>query len=67
MLPDEQASPRQLEVLRSLSGERRLRLAERLYWAAREMTCAGVRTRHPEWPEDRVQAEARRTFLDARD
>ena len=65
MLPDEQSDPKQIEVLRSMPGERRLRLAERLYWSARKLKAAGVRAQHPDWPEDRVNAEVRRIFLDA--
>jgi hypothetical protein len=65
MLPDEQSDPKQIEVLRAMPGERRLRLAERLYWSARKLKAAGVRAQHPDWPEDRVNAEVRRIFLDA--
>jgi len=35
LLPDEQASPKQIEILRTVTGERRLRLAEQRYWSAR--------------------------------
>jgi hypothetical protein len=66
MLPDEQASPKQIEVLRAMPGERRLRLAERLYWSARKLKKAGFRAQHPDWPEERLNTEVRRIFLDAR-
>ena len=33
MLPDEQPSPEQVEILRAIPGEQRLRLAERLHCA----------------------------------
>ena len=66
MLPDEQASPQQLTVFRGMTGQRRLRLAEQLYWSARKMKAAGLRTQHPEWPEEQVNAEVRRVFLHAR-
>jgi hypothetical protein len=65
MLPDEQASPKQIEILRAMSGERRLRLAERLYWSARKLKSAGLRAQHPDWSKDRLDAEVRRIFLDA--
>jgi len=65
MLPDEQASPQQVEILRAMSGEQRLRLAERLYWTARKMKIAGLRAQHPDWPEERVTDEVRRIFLNA--
>ena len=66
MLPDEQASPKQMEILRTMSGERRLRLAERLYWSARQLKITGLRARHPDWPPERLEAETRRLFLHAR-
>jgi hypothetical protein len=66
MLPDQQPSPKQIEILRAIPGEQRLCLAERLYWSPRKMKTAIVRAQHPDWPEERVGAEVRRIFLDAR-
>jgi hypothetical protein len=66
MLPDEQPSPEQVQILRAIPGEKRLRLAERLYWSARKLKAAGLRAQHPDWPEDGVVAEVRRIFLNAR-
>ncbi len=66
MLPDEQPSPKQIEILRQMSGERRLRVAEQLYWTARKVKAAGVRSQHPDWSEEEVKAEVRRIFLHAR-
>jgi hypothetical protein len=66
MLPDEQLSAEQIKSLRDLSGEQRLRLAERLYWSARKMKAAGLRAQHPDWPEERISAEVRQIFLNAR-
>ena len=66
MLPDEQASPDQITALRAISGEKKLRLAEQLYWAARKMKAAGLRAQHPEWTEVRVNEEVRQIFLHAR-
>ena len=66
MLADEQATPEQIEILRAMSGERRLRLAEGLYWWARKVKLAGLRAQHPDWPEERLKNEVRRIFLHAR-
>ncbi len=66
MLADEQPSPDQLAALRAMTGERRLRVAEQLYWCARKLKAAGVRSQHPDWPEERVNAEVCRIFLHAR-
>jgi len=66
MLPDEQASPKQIEILRAMSGERRLQMAEQLYWSARKLKIAGLRAQHPDWAQERLDAEARLIFLHAR-
>ena len=66
MLPDEQPSPEQIKVLRAILGERRLRLAEQLYWSARKLKTAGLRAQHPDWPQERVNDEVRRLFSNAR-
>jgi len=66
MLTDERTSPEQFAALRAMSGARRLRLAERLYWSARAMKAAGLRSQHPDWPEQRVAGEVRRIFSHAR-
>ncbi len=63
---DEKPSPEQIAALRAISGETRLRLAGQLYWCARKMKAAGIRYQHPEWPEERVNAEVTKIFLHAR-
>jgi hypothetical protein len=66
MLPDEQPGLEQIEVLRAMSGQERLRVAECLYWSARKMKAAGLRAQHPDWPETRVEAGVQRIFSNAR-
>ena len=66
MLADEQATPKQIEIFRAMPGEKRLRLAEELYWSARRMKIAGLRAQHPGWSEERLQSEVRRIFLNGR-
>jgi hypothetical protein len=51
MLPDEQTSAKQIEILRAMAGERRLELAEQLYWSARKLKAAALRAQHPDWPQ----------------
>jgi len=62
----EQTSPEQIAAFRALGGARRLRLAEHLYWSARKMKTAGVRSQHPDWSPERVREEVRRLFTHAR-
>jgi hypothetical protein len=66
MLPDEQPSQKQVEILRAMPGEQRWRLAGQLYWSARKMKACGLRAQHPEWSEQQVQDEVSRIFLYAR-
>jgi hypothetical protein len=66
MLPDEQASPEQIAILRRMTPEQRWRAAHRLYWTMRRHKTAFIRSQHPEWPESRVAAEVRDLFCHAR-
>jgi hypothetical protein len=66
MLPDEQTSPEQIESFRRMPPERRLALAEQLYWSARELKAAWLRAQHPDWSEAQVSREVTRVFLHAR-
>ena len=66
MLPDEQPSPEQIEIYRRMAPERRLALAEQLYWTARRMKTAWLRHLHPNWPEEQLKAEVTRIFRHAR-
>lgn len=65
MLADEQTSPEQFAIYRKMPGERRLKLAEDMFWSAREMKTAGVRNQHSDWPEEKIIAEVNRIFLNA--
>jgi hypothetical protein len=66
MLADEMLSPQQVESFRRMTPERRLALAERLFWMAREWKAAGLRMQHPDWSEAQVAREVTRVFLHAR-
>ena len=63
---DEQTSPEQIAAWRAMTGARRWRLAERLYWSARKMKAAGLRSQHPDWPEARLEDAVREIFSHAR-
>ena len=66
MLPDEEPSAEQISIFRRMSPERRLALAEQLYWSAREMKAAWLRTHHSDWSEEQLAREVTRIFLHAR-
>ena len=64
--PDDDPSPEQIELLRKMTGQQRLALAETLFWEVRELKAAGVRHQHPDWSVEQVTAEVNRIFLNAR-
>jgi len=66
MLADEQTSPEQIESFRRMPPERRLALAEGLYWSARKLKAAWLRSQHTDWSEAQVAREVTRIFLHAR-
>ena len=49
--------------MRAMTGQKRLKVAEQMFWMARELKAAGVRQRHPDWSEAEVTAEVNRIFL----
>ena len=66
MLPDEQTSPEQIAAFQQMGPERRLELAEQLYWSARELKRSWLRSRHPDWSDSELARELTRIFLHAR-
>jgi len=66
MLRDEQASPEQLAIFGRMAPERRLSLAEQLYWSARDLKAAWLRAQHADWTEEQIAREVTRLFTHAR-
>jgi hypothetical protein len=62
-LVEDRASPEHIAIMRAMTGQKRLQLAEQMFWEARELTTAGIRRRHPGWGEREVRAEVDRIFL----
>jgi hypothetical protein len=65
MLTDEQTNPQQIAVFRRMTPERRLALAESLYWTAREMKKSWLRAQHADWSEEQIARETARIFRHA--
>lgn len=51
---------------RPLTPGQRLKTVSDLWWSARALKRATLRSLHPEWSEERLSAEVRRAFLLAR-
>lgn len=61
-----QLTPEYIASLRRMTGEQKWRAAFRLYWSARRLKAAALRTQHPDWSEEKVQRRVREIFLHAR-
>lgn len=64
--PDDDPSPEQIEIYRRMTPGRRLEIAEQMYWSARRMKKAWLRTQHPDWTDAEIEAELTRHFRHAR-
>ena len=60
MRPSEPEIP--VEILRALTPERRLEVAQGLRRTAWEITAAGIRQRNPAWSEQQVEEAVRSVF-----
>ena len=60
------AHQRQIDILRSLSPERRLQEGLRMNRAVRELLAVGFRSRHPQWTEQRILEAVAERILHAR-
>jgi hypothetical protein len=58
---------KQREIFRAMTPQQRLRAAFRLYWSARQLKEASLRTFHPGLSEAEIKAAVRDCFLYARD
>ena len=58
-------TPEYVAMLRRLSGQQKLRTAFAMYWSARSLKAAGLRSQFPNWSEDQVQQKVKEIFLHA--
>ncbi len=62
MRPD----PMQVEIFRRMTPGERWQVAERLYWSARNLKAAHLRSLHPTWTEQEVQNAVKEVFQNVR-
>ncbi len=60
---NEPIHPVQLEGLRRMTPAQKLRMVEDLYRAGIRLRMEGLRMQHPDWPDERLEFEARRSLL----
>ena len=56
----------QHNIFQNMTPEQRILAAHRLYWAARELKAASIRSWHPELKEPEVQKQVKEFFMYAR-
>ena len=59
----EEFHPVQVEGFRRMAPAQKLRLVADLYHAGIRLKAAGLRLKHPDWPEQRLLFEAKRSLL----
>ncbi|OHE87111.1 MAG: hypothetical protein A3G75_16040 [Verrucomicrobia bacterium RIFCSPLOWO2_12_FULL_64_8] len=55
--------PIQIEGFRRMMPAQKLRMVADLYEAGIQLRVAGLRLAHPDWPQERLEFEARRSLL----
>jgi hypothetical protein len=60
---DEPIHPLQLEGFKRMAPAEKLRVVADLYEAGIRLRMAGLRMAHPDWPDERLAIEARRSLL----
>jgi len=55
----------QLERIRAMSADEKVRISHDLWIEARAVLTAGVRAQHPEWPDEQVAERVRELMRDA--
>jgi hypothetical protein len=60
---NEPIHPVQVEGFRRMTPAQKLQMVADLYEAGIQLKAAGLRLAHPDWPEDRLDREARRSLL----
>ena len=58
-------TPEEIRILRAMSPEQKLKAMEDMYWAARALKAAWLRSQHPNWSEEEIQREVRAIFMKA--
>ncbi|MBM4323711.1 MAG: hypothetical protein FJ115_09160 [Deltaproteobacteria bacterium] len=55
--------PIQEKIYQSMTPEQKLKIALQLYFSARQLKTASLRSAHPDWTEKELQEKVREFFL----
>lgn len=67
MADDGKMPEEQKRILQAMTPAQKLKAAEMLYFSARELKAAWLRSLHPQWTEAAIEQAVRDAFLYARD
>jgi hypothetical protein len=62
-MKNEEVNDPQIRAFRAMTPAQRLAAAADLYWSARRLKTAAVRSFHPDWSEDEVRQHVKELFL----
>lgn len=55
--------PEQERIFQAMAPEKKLRVAQMLYYSVREFKTAGLKAQNPDWPEEKIKDRVREIFL----
>ena len=58
--------PEQERIFQAMEPEKKLRVAQMLYYSARKLKAAGLKAQNPDWSEEKINNRVREIFLYAR-
>jgi hypothetical protein len=58
--------PEQERIFQAMEPEKKLRVAQMLYYSARQLKAAGLKAQNPDWVEEKINNRVREIFLYAR-
>ncbi|MBW2334118.1 MAG: hypothetical protein JRF06_03310 [Deltaproteobacteria bacterium] len=58
--------PEQERIFQAMEPEKKLRVAQMLYYSARQLKAAGLKAQNPDWAEEKINNRVREIFLYAR-
>jgi hypothetical protein len=56
----------QIEIIKKMSPNDKLKIAERLYWSAYELRYAAFKTQYPDLSEEEIAEKTKKYFLHAK-
>lgn len=57
---------KQLEIIKKMTPDRKVKISMGLYWSARRLKEAVIRQQHPDWSPERIEQAVKEAFFYAR-